>query len=124
MLFGAWGNPDRDESVRIVHAALDGGINFADTADVYSAGESEETVGKALAGGRRENVVLATKAHGAMGEDLNQQSNSGRWLITEVENSLRRLQTDHIDLYQTHRPSPETEIQETLDALIDLARAG
>ncbi|SCX56443.1 Predicted oxidoreductase [Klenkia marina] len=124
MMFGQWGNPDHDESVRIIHAALDAGINFVDTADVYSAGESEEIVGKALAGGRRENVVLATKAHGAMGEDPNQQGNSRRWLVTEVENSLRRLQTDHIDLYQIHRPSPETEIEETLDALTDLQRAG
>src|SRR6195952_2791333 len=97
MMFGQSGNPDHDDSVRIIHAALDAGINFVDTADVYSAGESEEIVGKALAGGRREHVVLATKAHGAMGEDPNQQGNSRRWLTTEVENSLRRLQTDYID---------------------------
>ena len=124
MMFGQWGNRDHDDSIRIIHAALDAGINFVDTADVYSAGESEEIVGKALAGSRREHVVLATKAHGAMGEDPNQQGNSRRWLTTEVENSLRRLQTDHIDLYQIHRPSPDTDIEETLDALTDLQRAG
>src|SRR5881628_624366 len=100
MMFGAWGNPDHDESIRIIHTALDAGINFLDTADVYSAGESEEIVGKALAGGRRDNVVLATKFHGGMGKDPNMQGNSRRWIIREVENSLRRLQTDWIDLYQ------------------------
>jgi len=124
MMFGAWGNTDHDDSIRIIHAALDAGINFMDTADVYSQGESEEIVGKALAGGRREHVVLATKAHGAMGEDPNQQGNNRRWLVQEVENSLRRLQTDHIDLYQIHRPSPDTDVEETLDALTDLQRAG
>ena len=123
MMFGAWGNPDHDESVRIIHAALDAGINVIDTADVYAAGESEEIVGKALQG-RREHVVLATKAHGPMGEDPNQRGNSRRWLVREVEASLRRLQTDHIDLYQIHRPSPDTEVEETLDALTDLQRAG
>jgi aryl-alcohol dehydrogenase-like predicted oxidoreductase len=124
MMFGAWGNPDHDESVRIIHAALDAGINFVDTADVYSAGESEEIVGKALAGGRRDDVVLATKAHGPMGEDPNQRGNSRRWLVQEVEHSLRRLHTDYIDLYQIHRPSPDTDVEETLDALTDLQRAG
>src|SRR3954464_14044820 len=124
MMFGAWGNTDHEDSVRIIHAALDAGINFVDTADVYSQGESEEIVGKALAGGRREHVVLATKAHGAMGEDPNQQGNSRRWLVQEVESSLRRLQTDWIDLYQIHRPSPDTDVEETLDALTDLQRAG
>jgi len=123
MMFGAWGNPDHEDSIRIVHAALDAGINVVDTADVYSQGESEEIVGKALAG-RREHVVLATKAHGPMGEDPNQRGNSRRWLVREVENSLRRLQTDHIDLYQIHRPSPDTDVEETLDALTDLQRAG
>lgn len=123
MMFGVWGNPDHEDSIRIVHAALDAGINFVDTADVYSQGESEEIVGKALAG-RRENVVLATKAHGPMGEDPNQRGNSRRWLVREVENSLRRLQTDHIDLYQIHRPAPDTDVEETLDALTDLQRAG
>jgi aryl-alcohol dehydrogenase-like predicted oxidoreductase len=124
MMFGAWGNPDHEESIRIIHAALDAGINFVDTADVYSAGESEEIVGKALAGGRRENVVLATKAHGSMGQDPNHQGNSRRWLVQAVEHSLRRLQTDYIDLYQIHRPSPDTDVEETLDALTDLQRAG
>jgi aryl-alcohol dehydrogenase-like predicted oxidoreductase len=124
MMFGAWGNPDHDESVRIIHRALDAGINFIDTADVYSAGESELIVGKALAGGRRDNVVLATKAHGAMGRDPNERGNSRRWLIRECENSLRRLGTDYIDLYQIHRPDPATDIDETLSALTDLIRAG
>jgi aryl-alcohol dehydrogenase-like predicted oxidoreductase len=124
MMFGAWGNPDHEESIRIIHRALDAGINFIDTADVYSAGESEEIVGKALAGGRRENIVLATKAHAAMGTDPNQQGNSRRWLIRECENSLRRLGTDYIDLYQIHRPDPDTDIDETLGALSDLIRAG
>src|SRR5437763_5515759 len=93
MMFGAWGNPDHDESIRIIHRALDAGINFIDTADVYSRGESEEIVGKALAGGRRENVVLATKVHGTMGEDANEFGNTRRWLVREVENSLGRLKT-------------------------------
>jgi aryl-alcohol dehydrogenase-like predicted oxidoreductase len=123
MMFGAWGNPDHDESIRIIHRALDAGINFIDTADVYSAGESEEIVGKALAG-RREHLVLATKAHGTMGADPNQQGNSRRWIIRECENSLRRLGTDYIDLYQIHRPEPETDVDETLGALSDLIRAG
>src|SRR5271168_3580842 len=123
MMFGAWGNPDHEESIRIIHAALDGGINFVDTADVYSAGESEEIVGKALVG-RRDHVVLATKAHGAMGTDANEQGNSRRWLISECENSLRRLGTDWIDLYQIHRPDPSCDIDETLGALTDLVRAG
>ena len=123
MMFGAWGNTDHDESIRIIHRALDAGINFIDTADVYSAGESEEIVGKALAG-RRENIVLATKAHGTMGADPNQQGNSRRWIMRECENSLRRLGTDYIDLYQIHRPEPETDIDETLGALTDLIRAG
>jgi aryl-alcohol dehydrogenase-like predicted oxidoreductase len=124
MMFGAWGNPDHDESIQIIHQALDSGINFIDTADVYSAGESELIVGKALAGGRRANVVLATKAHGAMGADINQRGNSRRWLIRECEASLRRLGTDYIDLYQIHRPDPATDIDETLGALSDLIRAG
>jgi aryl-alcohol dehydrogenase-like predicted oxidoreductase len=124
MMFGPWGNPDHDDSARIIHAALDGGINFVDTADVYSQGESEVIVGKALAGGRRDSVVLATKAHGQMGDDPNAQGNSRRWLVREVENSLRRLQTDHIDLYQIHRPDPDVDTEETLSALTDLQRAG
>jgi aryl-alcohol dehydrogenase-like predicted oxidoreductase len=124
MMFGGWGNADHDDSVRIIHRALDAGINFIDTADVYSRGESEEIVGKALAGTRRDTVVLATKAHAAMGKDPNQQGNSRRWLIRECENSLRRLGTDYIDLYQIHRPDPATEVDETLGALSDLVRAG
>jgi aryl-alcohol dehydrogenase-like predicted oxidoreductase len=124
MMFGAWGNPDHDESVQIIERALEAGINFIDTADVYSAGESEEIVGKALAGGRRDHVVLATKAHGQMGQDPNEQGNSRRWIIRECENSLRRLGTDHIDLYQIHRPDPTADIDETLSALTDLIRAG
>jgi aryl-alcohol dehydrogenase-like predicted oxidoreductase len=124
MMFGAWGNPDHDESIAIIHAALDAGVNFIDTADVYSRGESEEIVGKALAGGRRENVVLATKAHGTMGEDPNQFGNSRRWLVKEVEDSLKRLKTDWIDLYQIHRPEPDTDIDQTLGALTDLVQAG
>jgi aryl-alcohol dehydrogenase-like predicted oxidoreductase len=124
MMFGAWGNPDHDESVRIIHRALDAGINFIDTADVYSRGESEEIVAKALAGGRREHVFLATKVHGRMGDDPNQYGNSRHWIMREVEDSLRRLGTDYIDLYQIHRPEPETDIEETLGALTDLVRAG
>ncbi|RCW45306.1 aldo/keto reductase family protein [Halopolyspora algeriensis] len=124
MNFGAWANADHDDSIRTIHRALDAGINFIDTADVYSRGESEEIVGKALAGGRRDDVVLATKAHGSMGEDPNMRGNSRRWLVREVENSLRRLGTDHIDLYQIHRPDPDTHIDETLAALTDLIRGG
>src|ERR687892_2567625 len=124
MMFGAWGNPDHDESVRIIHAALDAGINFIDTADVYARGESEEIVAKALAGGRRDHVFLATKVHGRMGDDPNQYGNSRRWIMQEVESSLRRLGTDYIDLYQIHRPEPDTDIEETLGALTDLVRAG
>ncbi len=123
MMFGGLGNPDHDECIRIIHKALDFGINFIDTADRYSRGESEEIVGKALKG-RRDNIVLATKVHGPMGEDPNQQGNSRRWIMQAVEASLRRLQTDHIDLYQIHRPSPETDIEETLSVLTDLIRAG
>jgi len=123
MMFGAWGNPDHEDSVRIIHAALDAGINFVDTADVYSAGESEEIVGQALRG-RRDEVVLATKSHGSMGQDVNMAGNSRRWIVREVENSLRRLQTDYIDLYQMHRPDPDTDIDETLSALSDLVHSG
>ena len=123
MMFGAWGNTDHDDSVRIIHRALDAGINFVDTADVYSAGESEEIVGKALKG-RRDDVVLATKFWGPMGDDPNRRGVSRRWIITEVENSLRRLGTDWIDLYQMHRPDPDTDIDETLGALTDLVHQG
>ena len=124
MMFGSWGNPDHDESITIIHAALDAGINFIDTADVYGAGESEEIVGAALAGGRRDDVILATKFHNAMGEDPNRRGNSRRWIMKAVEGSLRRLGTDWIDLYQVHRPDPATGIEETLAALTDLVRQG
>ena len=124
MMFGGWGNADHEDSIAIIHRALDAGINFIDTADVYSRGESEEIVGKALAGGRRENVVLATKVHGKMGDDANEFGNSRRWIVREVENSLRRLKTDWIDLYQIHRPELDTDIDQTLGALSELVRAG
>jgi aryl-alcohol dehydrogenase-like predicted oxidoreductase len=124
MMFGSWGNPDHDDSVRIIHRALDAGINFIDTADVYSRGESEQIVGKALAGPRRDDVILATKVHSEMGEGPNERGNSRRWIIREVESSLRRLNTDWIDLYQIHRPERDTGIEETLSALSDLVRAG
>jgi aryl-alcohol dehydrogenase-like predicted oxidoreductase len=123
MMFGAWGNPDHDDCVRMVHAALDAGVNFIDTADVYSTGESEEIVAKALAG-RRDDVVLATKFHAPMGKDRNQRGNSRRWVMREVENSLRRLGTDWIDLYQVHRPDPSCDVDETLGALSDLVHQG
>src|SRR5471030_943491 len=123
MMFGSIGNPDHEDSISIIHKALDAGINFVDTADMYSRGESEEIVGKALKG-RRDSVVLATKVYNPMGDDPNQRGLSRRWITTEVENSLRRLQTDHIDLYQIHRPDPTTDIEETLSALTDLIRAG
>jgi aryl-alcohol dehydrogenase-like predicted oxidoreductase len=123
MMFGGMANSDHDDCIRIIHKALDFGINFIDTADRYSRGESEEIVGKALKG-RRDNVVLATKVHGPMGDDPNQQGNSRRWITQAVEASLRRLRTDHIDLYQIHRPAPDTDIEETLSVLTDLMRAG
>ena len=123
MMFGAWGNRDHDESIRIIHAALDAGINFVDTADVYAQGESEEIVGKALQG-RRDDVIVATKFHGAMGDDPNRQGSSRRWIMRAVEDSLRRLQTDWIDLYQVHRPDPRCDVDETLGALSDLVRQG
>ena len=124
MMFGAWGETDDDVAIEIIHRALDAGINFIDTADVYSRGESEEIVGKALAGGRRENVVLATKFHGTMGEDPNEAGNSRRWIMREVEASLRRLKTDWIDLYQVHRWDPWTDHEETLAALSDVIAQG
>ena len=124
MMFGAWGETDHDECVRIVHRALDAGINFIDTADVYSRGESEMIVGKALVGARRDNVVLATKFHGTMGNDVNQAGNSRRWIFHEVEASLTRLQTDWIDLYQVHRWDPWTDHDEALGALSDLVVQG
>ncbi|MEU1686927.1 aldo/keto reductase [Micromonospora sp. NPDC005707] len=123
MMFGAVGNPDHDDCARIVHAALDRGVNFVDTADMYSAGESEVIVGKALRG-RRDDVVLATKFHFPMGEGPNRGGNSRRWIVRAVEESLRRLGTDWIDLYQVHRPDRATDVEETLGALTDLVRAG
>ncbi|HEY7880207.1 MAG TPA: aldo/keto reductase [Streptosporangiaceae bacterium] len=125
MMFGAWGNTDHDESVRIIRRAVEGGINFIDTADVYSRGESEEIVGKALAQLDRDRIVLATKAHAAMSDDdPNASGNSRRWIIRECDASLRRLGTDYIDLYQIHRPDPTADVDETLSALTDLIRAG
>jgi len=130
MMFGAWGEPDHDASTAIIHKALDAGINFIDTADIYSQGESETIVGKALRG-RRDDVILATKFHGPMdvpmgapGGDPNKRGNSRRWIVKEVETSLRRLQTDWIDLYQVHRPDSGTDDDETIAALTDLQRQG
>ncbi len=124
MMLGAWGNPDHDDGIRIIHRALDAGINFIDTADVYSAGESEIIVGKALAAADRSRVVLATKVHAPMGDDPNARGNSRRWILAECEASLRRLGTDYIDLYQVHRPDEHTDIDETLSALTQLVQAG
>jgi len=131
MMFGAWGEPDHDASIKVIHRALDAGINFIDTADIYSLGESEEIVGKALRGGRRDDVILATKFHGPMdiqmgesGGDPNKRGNSRRWIVQEVDNSLRRLGTDWIDLYQVHRPEHDTDVEETLSALTDLRQQG
>lgn len=123
MMFGPWGNPDRADSVRIIHRALDAGINFVDTADVYSEGESERIVGEALKG-RRDDVVLATKFFMPMGGEPNHGGGSRKWIMQEVEESLRRLGTDYIDLYQVHRPSPDTDVDETLGALSDLVHQG
>jgi aryl-alcohol dehydrogenase-like predicted oxidoreductase len=123
MMLGAMGNPDHDDSVRIIHRALDAGVNFVDTADVYSLGECEEIVGRALKG-RREDVVLATKFGLPIGEEPNHAGGSPRWIAQAVENSLRRLGTDYIDLYQMHRPDRSTDLDETLSALSDLVHAG
>ena len=123
MVLGAWGNTDHRSCQRIIHRALDGGINLVDTADVYAFGESEEIVGAALHN-RRDDVVLATKFHNQMGADQNQRGNSRRWIMKAVDDSLRRLRTDWIDLYQVHRPDPHTAIDETVSALSDLVRAG
>jgi aryl-alcohol dehydrogenase-like predicted oxidoreductase len=123
MMLGAMGNTDHDESVRMIHAALDAGLNFVDTADVYSGGESEEIVGRALQG-RRDEVVLATKFALPMGPDANQRGGSPRWVKHAVEGSLRRLGTDYIDLYQMHRPDYSTDLDETLSALSDLVASG
>ncbi|MEV0248910.1 aldo/keto reductase [Nocardia sp. NPDC050712] len=123
MNFGAWANRDHDDAVRIVHRALDAGITVVDTADVYSQGENETIVGRALAG-RREEVFLASKFHGQIGTDPNSRGNSRRWIVRAVEDSLRRLGTDYLDLYQVHRPDPEVPLEETLRALHDLVAAG
>jgi aryl-alcohol dehydrogenase (NADP+) len=123
MVLGAWGNTDHASCARIVNGALDAGINLVDTADVYAFGETEEIVGSAIRG-RRDEVVLATKFHNPMGDDINARGNSRRWITQAVEASLRRLDTDRIDLYQVHRPDPSTDIAETIDALTDLVRAG
>ena len=123
MMFGPRGNPDRDDSIRIIQRALDAGINLVDTADVYSQGESETIVGQALQG-RRDEVFLATKFHGQIGSDPNHFGNSRRWIVTAIEHSLRRLRTDHIDLYQVHRPEEDTDFDETLGALSDLVHQG
>ncbi|MFJ3335350.1 aldo/keto reductase [Streptomyces sp. NPDC086766] len=124
MMFGAFGNSDHDDSIKIIHRALDAGVNFIDTADVYSGGESERIVGKALGGGRREDVVLATKVGLPFGEDPNRRGASRRWLTEAVEGSLRRLGTDRIDLYQVHRLDAAVDVDETLGVLSDLVRAG
>ncbi len=123
MMFGKGGNPDRGECISMIHKSLDFGINFIDTADAYSRGESEEIVGEAVKG-RRDNVVIGTKFFHPMGEGPNQRGGSRRWITKAVEDSLKRLQTDYIDLYQLHRPDPDTAIEETLSALTDLVRAG
>jgi aryl-alcohol dehydrogenase (NADP+) len=132
MVLGVWGNRDLAECTRIIHRAIDAGINLVDTADVYGAGENEEIVGRAIAG-RRDDVVLATKFHGPMpsghrrdpgGDDVNRRGNSRRWIMRAIDDSLRRLGVDHVDLYQIHRPDPSTPIEETVGALDDLVRAG
>src|SRR6201995_187860 len=123
---GIWqhiGDLQQGDAERLIGRALDAGINFIDTADVYSAGVSEQIVGEAIAD-RRDDVVLATKFFMPMDEDPTHRGGSRRWIISEVENSLRRLRTDHIDLYQVHRPSPDTDVEETLGALTDLVRQG
>ncbi|MFI9782975.1 aldo/keto reductase [Kitasatospora sp. NPDC051984] len=125
LMFGSWGNRSATDSIAILNRAMEAGVNYIDTADSYSRGESEEIVGKALAmSGRRDRVVLATKVHSPMGADPNSRGNSRRWIHQAVDNSLRRLGTDWIDIYQVHRPDPHTDIDETLGALTDLVRAG
>ncbi|MEU5974441.1 aldo/keto reductase [Streptomyces sp. NPDC047315] len=123
MMFGPNGNPDHDACTRIVHRALDGGINFIDTADVYGHSEAEQILGRALKS-RRDDVVVATKFNGPMGESPLHSGSSRRWIMKAVEGSLRRLNTDYIDLYQIHHPDPHTDIEETLSALTDLVRSG
>lgn len=125
MVLGAWGNRDLAACERVIHKALDAGINLVDTADTYAAGQNESIVGAAISG-RRDDVVLCTKFHHPVGDDNdpNRRGNSRRWILTAVEDSLRRLGTDHIDLYQVHRPDPSVAIDETISALTDLVRAG
>ena len=123
MMFGDWGNADHDDSIRILHASFDAGINFIDTADVYSAGESEQIVAKAVRG-RRDDLVIATKCHFPMGREPNRRGSSRKWITRACEDSLRRLDTDYIDLYQIHRLQPDCDHDETLGALSDLVRAG
>jgi aryl-alcohol dehydrogenase-like predicted oxidoreductase len=125
MMFGDWGNKDHDDSIRVIHRAIDAGINFLDTADIYSFGESEEIVGKAIAqSGKRDDLVLATKFFNGMKQKPNYRGGSRRWIVRAVEDSLRRLGTDYIDLYQMHRPDEHTDIEESLGALDDLVRQG
>ena len=123
-MFGGWGDGDEADSIRLIHAALDAGINLVDTADAYSAGESERIIGKALSGGKRDGIVLATKFHNPMGDDPNRHGNSRRWIFQAVDESLKRLQTDWIDLYQAHRFDFRSDLEETIAALDDLVRAG
>jgi aryl-alcohol dehydrogenase-like predicted oxidoreductase len=123
MMFSSWGDPDPVNGVRVIRSALDAGINVVDTADIYGDGDGEQIVGKALKG-RRDDVVLCTKFHSSMGPDANHRGNSRRWMMRAVEDSLRRLDVDHIDLYQVHRPDPDTDIDETLSGLSDLVRSG
>jgi len=125
MMFGEWGNKDHDDSIRVIHRAIDAGINFIDTADIYSFGESEEIVGRAIAqSGKRDDIVLATKFFNGMKQKPNYRGGSRRWIIKAVEDSLHRLRTDYIDLYQMHRPDEHTDIEESLGALDDLVRQG
>ncbi len=123
MMFGKGGNPDRDECIRMIRKSVDFGINFIDTADAYSRGDSEEIVGEAV-NGRRDSIVIGTKFSLPMGDGVNERGGSRRWIAEAVEGSLKRLKTDYIDLYLLHRPDPETAIEETLSALSDLVRAG
>lgn len=123
MNFG--GPTGADESIRIINRALDGGINFIDTANVYNAGESERIVGRALKeNGRRDQIVLATKVHGVVGEGPNERGDSRYHILRACEDSLRRLQTDRIDLYQLHRPPMTMPQDETLRAFDDLVHSG
>jgi aryl-alcohol dehydrogenase (NADP+) len=123
MMFGPIGNPDHADCVRIIHRAFDAGINFLDTADVYSRGESEEIVGQALKG-KRDNAIVATKFFNPMGDDPNMRGGSRRWIERAVDDSLRRLGIDYIDLYQMHRWDIATDIDEVLFTLTELVRKG